>query len=147
MQNTAFLSKSVDENIIFTHYWKVLVLNFLEMGNTVFFEATSWWKDDIYRLLKSSCFELFRDGKYGLSLSQKLDKRWCILITEKFVFWSFQWREVRSFFFFSVKKLMERLYLFGLFEFSMIFQDLGNMVFRAVPVSFTYKSFNIWNSF
>ena len=25
----------------------------------------SWWKDDIYWLLKSSCFELFVDGKYG----------------------------------------------------------------------------------
>ena len=34
--------------------------------------------------------------------------------------------------FFQPKKLMERLYLLGLFELSMIFQDLGNMVFRAV---------------
>ena len=25
----------------------------------------SWWKDDIYWLLKSSCLELFVDGKYG----------------------------------------------------------------------------------
>ena len=30
---------------------------------------------------------------------------------------------------------MERLYLGGLFEISMIFHDLGNMVFRAVIVS------------
>ena len=35
--------------------------------------------------------------------------------------------------FFSAKKLMERWYLHGLFELSMIFQDLENMVFRAVP--------------
>ena len=34
--------------------------------------------------------------------------------------------------FFSAKKLIERLYLHGLFELSMIFQDLGSMVFRAV---------------
>ena len=33
---------------------------------------------------------------------------------------------------FSAKKLIERSYLLGLFELSMIFQDLGNMVFRAV---------------
>ena len=90
--------------MIFIDYWKVLVLNFSEMGNTVFywakklmerwdllitekflfwtfqrwemrsfFEPKSWWKDDIYWLLKSSCFELFGDGKYGLFFSQKVD--------------------------------------------------------------------------
>ena len=32
----------------------------------------------------------------------------------------------------SAKKLMERLYLLGLFKLSMIFQNLGYMVFRAV---------------
>ena len=37
-----------------------------------FFEPKSWWKVDIYWLLKSSCFELFEDGKYGLFLSQKV---------------------------------------------------------------------------
>ena len=98
--------------MIFTDYWKVLVLNFSEMGNTVFFEPKSWWKDDIYWLLKSSCFEfsgdgntvffqpkswwkdniywllksscfeLFGDGKYGLFLSQKVDGK--IIFT-----WSF----------------------------------------------------------
>ena len=35
-------------------------------------------------------------------------------------------------FFSSAKELLGRLYLLGLFELSMIFQDLGNMVFRAV---------------
>ena len=54
---------------------------------------------NIYWLLRSSCFELFGDGKYGL---------------------------------FSARKLMERWYLLGLFELSMIFQDLRNMVFCAV---------------
>ena len=94
-----FLSQKVDGKMILTGYWKVLILNFLVMGNTVFFESRSWWEDDIYWLLRSSCFELFGDGKYGL---------------------------------FSAKNLMERLYLLGLFELSMIFQDFGNMVFRAV---------------
>ena len=65
-----------------------------------FFESKSWWKDDIYWLLTSFCFELFGDGKYGL---------------------------------FSPKKLMERWYLLGIFQLSMIFQHLGNMVFCAVP--------------
>ena len=54
--------------MIFTNYWKVLVLDFLEMGNTVFFWA------------------------------KKLMERWYLLITEKFLFWTF-WRwEIPSFF-------------------------------------------------
>ena len=99
-----FLSQKVNENMIFTDYWRVLVLFLSEMGNTVFswakklierwyllitekvlfwtfrwweirsfFESRSWWKDDIYWLLRSCCFELFGDGKYGLFFSQKGD--------------------------------------------------------------------------
>ena len=61
--------------MVFTDYWKVLVLNYSEIRNTVFFESKSWWKDDIYWLLKSSRFELFGDGKYGLFFSQKVDSK------------------------------------------------------------------------
>ena len=32
-----FLNQKVYGNLIFTDYWKVLVLNFWEMGNRVFF--------------------------------------------------------------------------------------------------------------
>ena len=63
-----FLSQKVDGNMIFTDYWKVLVLNFSVMGNTVFF----WVK--------------------------KLMERWYLLVTEKFLFWTFRWWEIRSFF-------------------------------------------------
>ena len=59
-------------DIIFTDYWKVLVLNFSVIGNTVFFESRSWWKDDIYWLPRSSCFQLFRDEEYDLFFSQKV---------------------------------------------------------------------------
>ena len=127
MKSMVFLSQKFDRN---TDYWKVLFLTFSEIGNTVFswakklmeiwyllitgkflfwnfrwweirsfFESRSWWKDDIYWLLRNSCFERFCDGKYCL---------------------------------FSAIKLMERWYLRGLFELSIIFQDLGNMVFRVV---------------
>ena len=68
MKNMVFLSQKVDGNMIFTDYWKVLVLNFSMMGNTVFFESRSWWK------------------------------RWYLLITEKFLFWTFRWWEILSFF-------------------------------------------------
>ena len=76
---------------------KVLVLIFSGMGNTVFFSARSWWKDDIYWLLKSSCLELLSDGKCDLFWVNKLMKRWYLLVTEKFLFWTFWWWEIRSF--------------------------------------------------
>ena len=53
---------------------------------------------------KSSCFKLFVDGKYGLLSIQNVDVRRyflyhripCFLITEKFLFWTFQGWEIRS---------------------------------------------------
>ena len=70
-----FVNQKFDEKMIFTDQWKVLVLKFLEMGNTVFFEPESWWKYDIYWLLKSSCFEVFDDGKYSVFFSKKVDRK------------------------------------------------------------------------
>ena len=64
----SFLSQKVDGKIIFTGYWEVLVLHFSVMGNTVFF----WVK--------------------------KLMERWYLLVTDKFLFWTFRWWEIRSFF-------------------------------------------------
>ena len=54
--------------MIFTDYWKVLVLKFSVIGNTVFF------------------------------LVKKFMERWYLLVTEKFLFWPFRWWEIRSFF-------------------------------------------------
>ena len=124
--NTMFL----EWNPMFTDYWKVLVLSFSEMRNTIFF----WAKE--------------------------MKERWYLLITENFMFWTFPRWEIRSFFepkswwkmvftncwkvlvldfsvigntvFFWAIKLMKRLSLLGLFELSMIFQHFGNMAFRAV---------------
>ena len=67
MKDMVFLSQKVDGNMIFTDYWKVLVLTFSEMGNTVF----SWAK--------------------------KLTEIWYLLITGKFLFWTFRRWEIRSF--------------------------------------------------
>ena len=130
MKDMVFLSQKVDGKMIFTDYWKVLVLIFWGMGNTVFFEPKSWWKDNIHWLLKNSCFDLFGNGKYGLFFSQKVDGKmiftgdWEVLVLNFLVMGNTA--------FFSAEKLIERWYLLGLFELSMIFQDLGNMVFRAV---------------
>ena len=128
VKNMVFLSQKVYGNMIFTDYWKVLALIFLGMGNVVFFWA------------------------------KKVMERWYLLITEKFLFWTFRWWEIRSFFsqgvdrkmiftgywevlvsnfsvmrntgFFSFKKFMERWCLLGLSELSMIFQDLRNSSFN-----------------
>ena len=59
--------------ISFTGCYRALVLNFLGMENTVFFEPKFWWKYDIYWYLKNSCFEIFGNGKYSLFLRQKVD--------------------------------------------------------------------------
>ena len=71
--------------MIFTNYWKVLVLNCFKMGNTIFFWTKKLMKDDIYWLLKSSYFELFVDGKCSLFLSQKIDGK--MIFT--WSFWAF----------------------------------------------------------
>ena len=112
----------------------------------------------IYWLLKSSCFKLPDDEKYGLFLSQEVDGKDYFYWLPK-LFW---WWEILPFFsrkmdgkiiftgygeviilnfsvmgnaiFFLSKKLMERWYLLGLglFELSMNFQDdLGNTAFLA----------------
>ena len=48
-----FLKQKVDGKMIFTGYWKVLVLSFSVMRNTVFFEAKSWYKGNIYLVFLS----------------------------------------------------------------------------------------------
>ena len=106
-------------------------------------------------------FQLFQNGKYVLLVSQKVDAKmtftnyWKCLVLNfsgmgntvfflsqnvdgKMIFTNY-WRSSCFELFsnekidlFSVKKFVEIWYFLGLFEFSMIFQDLGNMVFRTV---------------
>ena len=73
---------------------KFLLINFVGGGGgggrwgwiPSFFKTESWWKDDIYWSLKSSCFELFRNEKCGLYLRQNVDGKmiftgyWKVLI-------------------------------------------------------------------
>ena len=96
MENTVFLSQNVDGNMMYTDYWKVLVLKFSGMENTVFLKAKSCWKDDISWLLKSSCFQLFGDEKMKRSYLLIIEML-LLWATEKFLFWTFQWWEIRSF--------------------------------------------------
>ena len=52
----------------------------------------------VYWLLKGPCFEFFRDGKYGLFWAKKSMEIWYLLITGKFLFWTFPEWEIRPFF-------------------------------------------------
>ena len=94
MKNMVFFSQKIDGNMIFTDCWKVLVLIFSGIGNIVFFESRSWWKDDIYWLLRSSYFELFDDGKYSLFFSENVDGK--MIFTWSFWAWEIwffaQWK-------------------------------------------------------
>ena len=64
---------------------KVLFWTFRWWKIRSFFESISWWKDDIYWLRRNYCFELFGDGKYGFSYSQKFDGK--MIFT--WFFWAF----------------------------------------------------------
>ena len=53
----------------------------------------------VYWLLKSHSFEFFwGGGKYGLFWAKKLMEIWYLLITKKFLFWTFREWEIRSLF-------------------------------------------------
>ena len=56
--------------------------------------------NSVYWLLRSSCFEFFRDRKYGLFWAKRLMEIWYLLIIEKFLFLTFRKWEIR---FFSAK--------------------------------------------
>ena len=94
-----FLSQKSDGKMIFTDYWKVLVLNFSVMGNMVFFWVkklmenvifTDYWKVLVLNLsvVRNTVFFWVN----------KLMERWYSLAKEKFLFWPFQWWEIRYFF-------------------------------------------------
>ena len=75
-------------------------------------------------------FELLGDGKYGIFLSQKVNRK--MMFTGYWKAYVLNFSVMGNVVFFSAKKLMEIWYLLGLFELSVIYQDLGNMILRAV---------------
>ena len=92
----SFLSQKVDGNMIFTNQWKVLVLNYFWNGKY----GLIWDKQLMERWYFSGIVnKVFFCGK-------KLMERWYLLInekllfwdTEKLLFWTFRWCEIRSFF-------------------------------------------------
>ena len=109
---------------------KFLFWSFQEWEIRSSFEPQSWWKDDIYWLLKIFCFELFGDEKYSLFLGQEVDGK--MIFTGYWEVLVLNFSVLGNTVFFSVKKFMERWYYLGLFKLFMIFRSLKNMIFRAV---------------
>ena len=103
---------------MFTDYWKVLVLNFPEMGNTIFFELppkndrkmifTNYWKvivlnfsvigNAVFFVLKSWC----KDNTYWL-LESSCSGPWKVLV--------FNFSELGKTVFFWAKEMMLKIYL------------------------------------
>ena len=93
-----FLSQKVDGKMIFPDYWKVLVLNFSVMGNMVFFGVKNLMEKMIFSDYgKVLVLNFSVVGNTVFFWVRKLMKRWYLLVTV-FLFWTFRWWEIRSFF-------------------------------------------------
>ena len=91
----------ITKKLLFWNFWRLKIRSFLE--------PKSWWKYDIYWLLKSSCFKLFGDGKYGPFLSQKVDGN--VIFTDYWKVLVLSFSEMGNTVFLWAKKLIERWYL------------------------------------
>ena len=94
-------------------------MNFRRWKKRYFFESKSWWKYDIYWLLKCPCFEVCRGGKYDIFLSQKVEGKIIFTNYWKFLFLNFS--EMENMVFFEPKSLWRddtywllKSYCFGL---------------------------------
>ena len=100
-----FSTQEVRRKMIFPHYLRSL--HDVLMNEKVMFQSSKKEKQKgdiffsmkyhLYWLLKGPCFELLWDGKYGLFWAKKVAEIWYLLITEKFLFWTFREREMRPF--------------------------------------------------
>ena len=73
-------------------------MNFSGVENKVFFKQKSWWKNYIYSLLKSACFELYGNGKCGLFLRQKINEKMIFTDCWNALFLNFSGKENTVFF-------------------------------------------------
>ena len=123
-------------NTMLTGNWKVTVLKFSEIENTVFFGAKKLMERWYLLNTEKFLFRTFQRWDIRFFLTQKVDGKMTFTDYWKVLVLSFS--VVGNTMFFSAKKLMERWYLLGLFELSMIFQNLGNMAFRTVRFACAY---------
>ena len=100
-----FSAQEVRRKMIFPHYLRSL--HDVLMNKKVMFQSSKKEKQKgdiffsmeyhLYWLLKGPYFELLWDGIYGFFWAKKVAEIWYILITEKFLFWTFRESEMRPF--------------------------------------------------
>ena len=100
-----FSAQEVRRKMIFPHYLRSL--HDVLMNEKVMFQSSKKEKQKgdiffsmeyhLYWLLKGPYFELLWDGIYGFFWAKKVAEIWYILITEKFLFWTFREWEMRPF--------------------------------------------------
>ena len=100
-----FSTQEVRRKMIFPHYLRSL--HDVLMNGKVMFQSSKKEKQKgdiffsmeyhLYWLLKGPYFELLWDGIYGFFWAKKVAEIWYILITEKFLFWTFREWEMRPF--------------------------------------------------
>ena len=86
----AFLSQKVDGRVIYTDYWKGIVLKLLVMGNTVFFDQNNWWKGDIYLVFLSfrwcvRTWEIWFFVQWRLNFSQLCEHKFSNIFTVHYI--------------------------------------------------------------
>ena len=123
-------------------------MNFLEIKKVVFFEPKNWWKDDITDYWKVHVLNFSVMGNKVFFWVKNLMQRWYLLVTEKFLFWTFRWWEIRSFF--SQKVDGKMIFTWSFWAFYDI-PGPGKYGFSRSDVDFVYSNnFRVrllWKSF
>ena len=121
-------------------------MNFLEIKKVVFFEPKNWWKDDITDYWKVHVLNFSVMGNKVFFWVKNLMQRWYLLVTEKFLFWTFRWWEIRSFFSQKVDGQMIFTWSFwafhdipGLGKYGFSYSD---SVFQVLGSSGSYRNVN-----
>ena len=131
VKNVVFWAKKLMVSWYLLITEKILFWSFREWEIRSFFEPKRWWKDNGYWLIKVLVLNFLVLGKYGLFLSPEVDGK--IIFTGYWEFLVLNFSVIGNAVFFQPKRWWkDYIYILGRFEVSMIFRNLGNMVFRAV---------------
>ena len=125
-----FLIKKLMERLYLRITEKFLLWTFLEWEIQSFLSQNADAKMTFTNYWKCLVLNFSGMGNTVFFLSQNVDGK--MIFTNYWRSSCFELFSNEKIDLFSVKKFVEIWYFLGLFEFSMIFQDLGNMVFRTV---------------
>ena len=119
-------------------FFKMVKRNISFYKKRPYYKNVNFARKENFILWESSCFQFFQRWEIRSFFDSK---SWCKMIFScawNTMFFQYgkglvlNFSEIRNTLIFWSKKLMEGWYFLGIFELLMIFQYLGNMVFRAV---------------